>query len=167
METLESKDCGIKWWGWIQSWLSSTRTYIQYKGLQGREIRCQKGLQQTPLSLLMFTLTVDGLNAIINEASEEELITGLLASNQKILSYLQYADDTIIFGDLKLEQTIMFKWFLWTLEIWLGLKVNFHKGKVIFLGQEDMTNDIAENIIVCFRDELSIEYLESHCMRRR
>lgn len=52
------------------------------------------------MSPLLFTLVgVDGLNAIIEQAKAAKLIGGLPAAKNVDVTNLQYADDTILFGN--------------------------------------------------------------------
>lgn len=109
---------GPKWLGWTHAWFRYAKIQITLIGDGGKEIKCSRGLRQgDPLSPLLFTLVADGLDKPFNKAKEEKLIEGLNASRKIKITNLQYADDTILFGQPDIEQTIIIKWILKTFEI--------------------------------------------------
>lgn len=73
-------------------------------------------------------------------------------------SNLQYAADTIPFGQAHIEQAQVVQRILGTFELRSGLKVNFHKIHIIFLGDFHI-NLLIERIIGCPRGDFPIKYL--------
>lgn len=66
---------------------------------EGKEIKYWRGLKQGDLlSPLVFTLVAEGLSTIIHKTTRAELIGGLKTSKFSVITYLQYANDTILFG---------------------------------------------------------------------
>lgn len=60
--------------------------------------------QGDPLSPFLFSLVANGLSAIIKKAEEARLVQGyIIGDNRIMVSHLQFADDTILFLDAKLD----------------------------------------------------------------
>lgn len=72
---------------------------------------------------------------------------------------MQYTDDTILFGRVNIEEVVIRKWVLHTFEKWSGLKINYEKSNIIFMGEMKLDNLIVEKILGCRRDEFPIKYL--------
>lgn len=73
-----------------------------------------------PLSPFLFTLDADGLNTIIKQAFVKRLIKRLPTFKSTYLNNLQYVGDTILFGQMEVEQVIIIKCSLYTFELWSG-----------------------------------------------
>lgn len=59
-----------------------------------------------------------------------------------LVSHLQYADDSIIFGEAKKEKIGVLKCVLRCFELFSGLKVNFHKSCLLGIG---LAKEVCEN----------------------
>ena len=72
----------------------------------------------------------------MSQALENGLFKGFLCGKNKVeISLLQYADDTIFFGEALMENVRAIKAMLKIFELVSGLKINFAKsGFVVFLG---------------------------------
>ena len=69
---------------------------------------------------------------MINATSNARLIKGFSpSSEEQEITYLQFADDTILFCDAEEEQLRNFKAILLCFEAVLGLRVNFFKSELI------------------------------------
>lgn len=113
----------------------------------GREIVCRRELRQgDPLSPMLFCLVADGLNKIIHCLKSVGLVEGLRASNIHSVTNLQHADNTLLFKKEKIDQAIITKWALHTFERWSGLKFNYHRSQIHFLGNVNMKSLIIERI---------------------
>lgn len=98
--------------------------------------RTFRGLHQgDPLSPLLFNIVADSLGALLDKAVAAQHIGGVLP--ELILggiSYIQYADDTVIMIDGSLESIVNLKLILYCFEWLSGLKIYFHKSAVFVLG---------------------------------
>ena len=105
-------------------------------GQTGPYFNTHKGSDRgTPLSPLLFDLAGDVLSIMIERAVDSGLIRGLSDDLlEKGVSILQYADDTILLLQNNLEQARNLKFILCLFEQMPGLKINFHKSEVYFLG---------------------------------
>lgn len=98
MEVIKARKFGPKWTGWIENWLKLSKTHIVLNGQVGNEIAYRRSLRQRDLlSPLLFTLVIDGLNAIIEKEKEAEWIRELPTLKKPLITNIQYTDNTIIF----------------------------------------------------------------------
>ncbi|GJV00544.1 reverse transcriptase domain, reverse transcriptase zinc-binding domain protein [Tanacetum coccineum] len=74
---------------------------ILVNGSPSDEFGLKRGVRQgDPLSPFLFILAAKGLNALVNEAVEKGIFRGVMVGTNNItVSHLQYADDTIFFGE--------------------------------------------------------------------
>ena len=85
--------------------------------------------QRDPLSPLLFNIVAEALNEIMSQATTKGLFRGFLIGSDKVeVSILQYADDTIFFGEATMENVRAIKTILRVFEMVSGLKINFAKS---------------------------------------
>ncbi|GJX37033.1 reverse transcriptase domain, reverse transcriptase zinc-binding domain protein [Tanacetum coccineum] len=123
---------GEKWCHWVDVCLRSASISILVNGSPTEEFGFERGVRQgDPLSLFLFILAAEGLNAIMNEA----VINGIfrvikVGRNNVMVSHLQYADDTIFFGEWNKENAKSLMCILKCFEEVSGLCVNYCKSKL-------------------------------------
>ncbi|GKE20981.1 RNA-directed DNA polymerase, eukaryota [Tanacetum coccineum] len=85
---------------WIEACLRSSSMSILVNGSPTEEFGIKRGVRQgDPLSPFLFILAAESLNAIMNEAVANGIFRGVkVGENNVMVSHLQYADDTIFFG---------------------------------------------------------------------
>ncbi|GKE00040.1 reverse transcriptase domain, reverse transcriptase zinc-binding domain protein, partial [Tanacetum coccineum] len=90
---------------WVDTCLRSPSMSILVNGSLTEEFRLERGIRQgDPLSPFLFILAAEGLNAIVTEAVEKGIFRGVVVGENKVtVSHLQYADDTIFFGEWNKE----------------------------------------------------------------
>ena len=109
----------------FSSWSS-----ILVNGSPTRDFKCSKGLcQGDPLAPFLFLVVAEGLSGLMREASAKGYYKDYKVGNGSYaVSLLQYADDTIFFGDVDQRNVFTIKTILRFFELVPGLKVNFHKS---------------------------------------
>ncbi|XP_071689061.1 uncharacterized protein [Rutidosis leptorrhynchoides] len=92
---------GDRWRKWIRSCLTTASVSILVNGSSTREFSLERGIRQgNPLSPFLFILAAEGLNILAKSALNKGLFNGIEVGNDKVMvSHLQYADDTIFFGE--------------------------------------------------------------------
>jgi len=97
---------------------------------------------------------------MIEKYPREGLLKGLGCKDEtNAIINLHYMDDTLIFGKEELPQAMVLKWILFCYEKWSGLKINYHKSSLIFLG-EIMLNSLFNSLVFyCPVQRLPISYL--------
>ena len=112
--------------------LRSSNMSILVNGSPTEEFCLDRGVRQgDPLSPFLFILAAEGLNAIVNKAVENGIFRGVrIGSNRVVVSHLQYADDTIFFGEWTKENARSLMCILKCFEEVSGLNVNYNKSKL-------------------------------------
>nr|XP_025616746.1 uncharacterized protein LOC112709059 [Arachis hypogaea] len=121
------------WRVWVRECVTSASVSILINGSPSKPFKMERGLRQgDPLSPCLFVLVVDVLNRMIEEAVRNRRISPLLVGRDKIvLSYLQFADDTILFCPPEEETVRNYKRLLRCFEMMSGLSINFEKSNLI------------------------------------
>nr|GEY07254.1 protein kinase-like domain, beta-lactamase/transpeptidase-like protein [Tanacetum cinerariifolium] len=89
------------------------------------------------LSSFLFILAAEGLNALMKEADSKSIKKGIhVGEDEVMVSHLQYADDTIIFGEWGRENARNLMNILKCYEEVSGLKINLRKSKLYGVGVE-------------------------------
>ncbi|XP_071728751.1 uncharacterized protein [Rutidosis leptorrhynchoides] len=127
---------GVKWRNWILTCLKSASVSILVNGSPTNEFSLGRGVRQgDPLSPFLYILAVEGLNILTKTAMDRGLFKGVEVGNDKVLvSHLQYADDTIFFGEWSRINALNLRNTLKCFELSSGLKVNFQKSCVYGVG---------------------------------
>ncbi|GKV40773.1 hypothetical protein SLEP1_g48376 [Rubroshorea leprosula] len=139
--------CDI-WRKWIKECLSSSTVSVLVNGSATKEFKVSKGLRQgDPLSPFLFLIVAEGLNGIINSAVSKSLFNGVQVGSSNItISHLQFADDTILFGEANEQNIKAAKSIMRTFELVSGLKINYNKSTLIGINVD--TEEI--NHFACF-----------------
>ncbi|XP_071688191.1 uncharacterized protein [Rutidosis leptorrhynchoides] len=152
---LEIMGFGVKWRNWISSCLSSASVSILVNGSPTDEFALRRGIRQgDPLSPYLFIIVAEGLNAMIKQALQVNLIKGIeVGKDRVIISHLQYADDTTIFGEWNRKNISNVFKVLKCFEIFSGLKVNVSKSCLFGVG---VSSNMVEAMASRFRCQVGV-----------
>ena len=119
-----------KWICWIEGCLHSATVSMLVNGSPTNEFIPHRGLRQgDPLAPLLFNIVVEGLTGLMREALDKRMFSSLLVGKNNIpVNILQYADNTIFFGEATMQNVKTIKSILRSFEIVSGLKINFAKS---------------------------------------
>ncbi|XP_071695543.1 uncharacterized mitochondrial protein AtMg01250-like [Rutidosis leptorrhynchoides] len=136
LKVMKCMDFGCKWIKWIFSCLKSGSISILVNGSPINEFKLGRGVRQgDPLSPFLFILAAEGMNILTKAALEKGLFKGIEVGRDNIpISHLQYADDTIFFGEWSRLNALNLMKTLKSFELASGLKVNFQKSCVYGAG---------------------------------
>ena len=150
-----------KWIQWIEGCLKSASILVLVNGSPSFEFIPQRGLRQgDPLAPLLFDIVAEALNGLVREAVEKNLFRGFpVGSNNVEISILQYADDTIFFGETSMENVNTIKVILRTFELVSDLKINFVKSCFGAFGMSDQWKLDAANYLNCSLLSIPFVYL--------
>lgn len=121
---------GEKWRSWIKGCISSASVPVLVNGSPTTEFPMEKGLRQgDPLSLFLFIIDAEAMHVMMEESVERGIYKGSTVGSDKVnVSHLQFADDSLFFGDLSINNpTTLFK-LLKCFELVSGLRINYHKS---------------------------------------
>ena len=94
---------------------------------------------------LIFDLVAEGLTGLMREAVSQNCFRSLLVGKNKVpVDVLQYADDTVFFGEASMENVRAVKVILKRFEMVSRLRINFAKSQFGAIGQlEEWCNSTA------------------------
>ena len=94
-----------KWICWIEGCLNSASISILVNDNPTNEFIPQRGLRQgDPLAPLLFNIVAEGLTGLMREALDKSLFSSfLVGKNKELVNILQYANDTIFFGEATMQ----------------------------------------------------------------
>lgn len=90
---------------------------------------------------------------------EKSMIEGLPRSTGCEFVNLQYADDTLIFGNCDIWQAITLKRVLSCFEIWSGVHINYHRSSMVLLSRRSIASEFIAAIMDNRVVPLPITYL--------
>lgn len=149
------------WILWIHECLSTASISVLVNGAPTKEFKMQKGVRQgDPLSPFLFIIAAESLNCLFQEAVSLGSLKGLKVSDEDpVLTHLQFADDTLIFCEAKMEEISAVKGLLQGFEVMSGLKINYHKSLVCGVGIDQTHLEMLANAFGCKYQSLPIKYL--------
>ncbi|GKV38639.1 hypothetical protein SLEP1_g46528 [Rubroshorea leprosula] len=150
------------WRKWIQECLKSSSVSILVNGSPTNQFPVNKGIRQgDPLSPFLFLIVAKGLNGIVASVVEKGRYKGVvIGSGDVMVTHLQFADDTIFFGDATEDNIWVIKCIMWTFELALGLKINFRKSQLIGVGVDQNWCAKMAFQLCCKEGKLPFRYLE-------
>ena len=150
-----------KWIQWMEGCLTSTSISVLVNGSPSAQFLPQKGLRQgDSLSLLLFNMVAEALSGMMSQAIEKGLFRGFLCGKNKVeISLLQYADDTIFFGEALMENVRAIKAMLKIFKLVSGLKINFAKSGFGAFGVLGMWENEATEYLNCSLLTFPFSYL--------
>ena len=87
---------------------------------------------------LLFDIVAEGLVGLMREAVSQNCFRSLLVGKNKVpVDVLQYADDTVFFGEASMENVRAVKVILRSFEMVSGLRINFAKSQFGAVGQSE------------------------------
>lgn len=121
-----------KWIKWIKVCIESPTVSVLVNGSPTDEFKMGRGLRQgDPLAPFLFLVVAEGLAALMRRAVERNYFKGIkVGAGGLSVSMLQFADDTVFFGEPSLQNIITLKSILRCFEIASGLRVNFFKSSL-------------------------------------
>ncbi|GKV21933.1 hypothetical protein SLEP1_g31856 [Rubroshorea leprosula] len=149
------------WKRWIQECLKSSMVSILINGSPTRQFPVTKGIRQgDPLSPFLFLIVAEGLNGLMKAAVDKELYKGVeIGKDAVTVTHLQFADDTIFFGEASEQNVRTIKCILRTFELAAGLKINFGKCQLMGIGVDDDWRNKMAYRLGCKEGEFPFKYL--------
>ncbi|GKV29684.1 hypothetical protein SLEP1_g38589 [Rubroshorea leprosula] len=149
------------WREWIQECLNSSSVSILINGSPTNQFPVNKGIRQgDPLSPFLFVIVAEGLNGLMSSAVDKERYKGVgIGNGDAMVTHLQFADDTIFFGDATEDNIRVIKCIVRTFELVSGLKINFGKSQLIGVGVDQNWSAKMAYQLCCKEGKLPFKYL--------
>jgi hypothetical protein len=151
----------LKWIHQTMSIVQGGTVCINVNGHRTSYFRTYQGLRQgDPLSPVLSNLVADTLFTLISRAAERGFIKGVMTHLiPEGITYVQYADDTILIVESDGNSIIHMKFILYYFEWLLGLKINYHKNEAFTFGMDEEASRRVANMLNCQLGELPMKYL--------
>ncbi|KAK2657469.1 hypothetical protein Ddye_010521 [Dipteronia dyeriana] len=102
----------------------------------------------------------DGLSALFKKATEMDLVKGVIFGDNEVhISHLQFADDTILFLQQRVEYLRNARRIMTCLELASGLTINFQKTYIMQVGKGGVGDVDWASVFRCNKASLPISYL--------
>ena len=137
---LQEMGFGSKWMAWIKWCITTSSFSILVNGRPTRFFRSSKGLRQgDPLSPYLFVLIMEVFSILIEKATIEGFLTGYRFAKRNgetmHITYLLFADETLVFCNDSEEQLSSLCWILLLFEAYFGLRINLEKSVIMPVGE--------------------------------
>lgn len=143
-----------RWIRWIKKCVETPMIFVLVNGSPTGEFKMRKGLRQgDPLAPFLFLVVAEGLAALMRSAVAKRRFEGTKvgASNLSV-SCLQFADDTVFFGEASIQNILTIKSILRCFEVASELRVNFSKSSLTGVG-------VDRRLIQMFADTLNCKLM--------
>ncbi|GLU18032.1 hypothetical protein SLE2022_343540 [Rubroshorea leprosula] len=149
------------WRKWIMECLRSSSVSVLINGSPTRQFSVSKGIRQgDPLSPFLFLIVAEGLNGLMASAVDKGTYKGVRVGNEGVMvSHLQFADDTVFFGEASEDNISVVKAIMRTFELASGLKINLGKSHLMGVGVEERWLTEMAYRLHCKEGELPFKYL--------
>ena len=126
-----------RWRKWINGCLTTATISILVNGSPSKEFTPKRGLRQgDPLAPFLFNIVAEGLTGLMRSVVSKNLFRSyIVGSLKEEVNILQYADDTLFFGDATKHNVRTLKCVLRCFEEASGLKINYSKSHFGCLGK--------------------------------
>ncbi|XP_028058428.1 uncharacterized protein LOC114262269 [Camellia sinensis] len=102
----------------------------------------------------------EALNILHQRARELRLLKrAVIGAIHVVISYLQFADGSLLFCEAKLSEVLYLKRILRCFEIASGLKINYHKSVLCGIGTSDSVLSDFASLLNCKAKKLPLNYL--------
>ncbi|KAJ9544401.1 hypothetical protein OSB04_024108 [Centaurea solstitialis] len=135
-EILDQMNFGRRWISWIKGIICTAKVSVLVNGSPTNQFGLEKGVRQgDPLSPYLFIIAMEGLVAALKEASDKNLLSGVVLPNQgPSISSLHYADDAIFLGKWNEANLRNLLKILKCFHLASGLKINWCKSTLLGTG---------------------------------
>ncbi|XP_058786925.1 uncharacterized protein LOC131661401 [Vicia villosa] len=133
---------------------------VLVNGSPTKEFVVEKGLRQgDPISPFLFVIVAEGLKALMGKAVENGDFVGFNMNGRCEIDILQFVDDTLLIGDGSWNHIWAIKSVLRGFEMVSGLRINFHKSKLIGININPNVLEIATTLISCRSEDKHFKFL--------
>jgi len=149
-----------KWIKWVTGCLKSSSISVLVNGSPTEEFKPLRGLRQgDPLFPFLFLVVAEGLAGLVRQASKQNMLTGVKVGRDIECSMLQFAYDTLFMCEDSFSNIFSIKTILRCFELVSGLKINFHKLKLVGINVDRYTLETYVKTLNCNTMQIPLKYL--------
>ncbi|XP_058755939.1 uncharacterized protein LOC131629160 [Vicia villosa] len=151
---------GKRWLMWMDACIFSSHLSVLVNGSATQDFKVHRGLRQgDPLSPFLFMIAMEALTAMVRNSVEGGNFKPFQLGNDEGVDILQFADDTVIFGEASTANLWNLKVILRGFELISGLKINFSKSRIMGVNVGDWILDAATKFLACKRGNFPFLFL--------
>ncbi|XP_058774780.1 uncharacterized mitochondrial protein AtMg01250-like [Vicia villosa] len=128
---------------------SPTKDFVVSRGLR----------QGDPLSPFLYVLVAEGLTGLVRQSIEIGEFGRFAIKRSCWVDILQFADDTLIVGEGTWKHVWEIKSILRAFELVLGLGINYHKNKLMWINSSIMFLETASLFLSCKIEDSNFYFL--------
>ncbi|XP_058726723.1 uncharacterized protein LOC131598107 [Vicia villosa] len=129
-------------------------------GSPTKEFLVERGLRQgDPISPFLFVIVAEGLKALVGRAVANGDFVGFNVNGKCFIDILQFVDDTLLIGDGSWKHLSAIKALLRSFELVSGLRINYHKSKLIGININPHFLGVATNFLNCRPEEKEFKFI--------
>ncbi|KAK1649992.1 hypothetical protein QYE76_067797 [Lolium multiflorum] len=142
----------------VKDWNEGNLDLINYCNSQF--FLTSRGVRQgDPISPILFNFMADVFTKVLCKAAGDSQIAGLMQNLGGGIISMQYADDTLLFLENKLQTAINLKWILACFEHMSGMRINFHKCDLVPMNVDDDDAQLIAQSLSCKLGNFPMNYL--------
>ncbi|GKD85945.1 RNA-directed DNA polymerase, eukaryota, partial [Tanacetum coccineum] len=160
IDTLRAFGFGQKLCSWINGCFETATGSVLVNGSPTSEFQFYRGLKQgDPISPFLFILIMETLHLSFKRVIEANLFKGISINASFSRSHLFYADDVVFIGEWNSSNIKIVAKVLNCFYLASGLKINFHKSKLIGVGVNSNEVEPVANLVGCSTFSSPFKYL--------
>ncbi|GJV00311.1 RNA-directed DNA polymerase, eukaryota [Tanacetum coccineum] len=160
IDTLRAFGFGQKWCSWINGCFETATGSVLVNGSPTSEFQFHRGLKQgDPISPFLFILIMETLHLSFKRVIEANLFKGISINASFSISHLFYADDVVFIGEWNSSNIKTVAKVLNCFYLASGLKINFHKSKLMGVGVNSNEVESVANLVGCSTFSSPFKYL--------
>ena len=113
------------------------------------------------LAPFLFLVVAEGLVGLVRQVSNQNMLTGVKVGRKEIeCCILQFADDTLFMCEDSFSNILTIKTILRCFKLVTGMKINFHKSKLVGVNVDRNTLETYAKTLNCNTMWIPFKYLE-------
>jgi len=151
----------IKWIQWIRGCMESTSVFVLVKSSPTKEFNPTRGLRQgDSLAPFLFIVVDEGLARLVRQTLKANALSRVkIGRNEIELCMLQFVNDTLFLCDDSFHNVVSMKAIPRGYELVSGLKINFHKSKLVGINVERIALACYAKTLNCTQMGVHFKYM--------
>ncbi|GJV71332.1 RNA-directed DNA polymerase, eukaryota, reverse transcriptase zinc-binding domain protein [Tanacetum coccineum] len=160
IDTLRAFGFGQKCCSWINGCFETATGSVLVNGSPISKFQFHRGLKQgDPISPFIFILIMETLHLSFKRVIKANLFKGISINASFSISHLFYADDVVFIGEWNSSNIKTVAKVLNCFYLASGLKINFHKSKLMGVGVNSNEVESVANLVGCSTFSSPFKYL--------